>query len=192
MTTTKQTLPQEAPTTIPRHKDTLMGFPVVLLSAAYEATHGEETGIVVPDVSALEAAIAVARVTLPYKLSGNEIRFLRKAIGMKAVDLAKFLAVDPAHFSRWENESGSAITTNAERVLRLRVAHALRHKAPGVDVEDDEILDMDFVAARSSIEPVTLMFERLFILKDRQKVPVWHFLGIEAVKEARKRLRVVA
>lgn len=189
---TRNTKPvNEVPKIIPRHKDTLMGLPIVLINAAYEAVHGDETGVVVPDIPALEAAIAVARASVPTKLSGNEIRFLRKAIGMKAQDLAKFLDVTPETFSRWENDSGSPISTNPERVFRLRVVHALRDKTPGVMAKDDVILDMNFVPFRTTLNPVTLVFYRLAILQDGCPQQVWHFIGTEA-EETRKRLRVVA
>lgn len=183
---------KETPKNIPRHKDTLMGLPIVLLNAAYEVSHGDETGVVVPDVQALEAALAVARVTLPTKLTGSEIRFLRKAIGIKAVNLAKFLDVTAETFSRWENGNGAAISTNAERVLRLRVLHSLREKAPAVPAKDDKILDMDFIAARTSLDPVTIIFERPIVLREGRLEAVWYFVGTEAIEEPRRRLRVVA
>jgi hypothetical protein len=174
---------------IARHKDNLMGIPVVLLNAAHTEMHGEETGVVVPDVRALEAAIAVARTTVAYKLSGDEVRFLRRAINEKSATLAKFLDMTPEHFSRLEN--GGALTTNAERVFRLRVMHQLRDKARGVKVKDDDILNMTFIPVRPSPEAVTLVFERLYVLDDL-KHQVWHFVGVDKSQEAGRTLRIVA
>src|SRR5262249_34268170 len=138
--------------------------------------HGDGGGIVVPDVMALEAAMAVARVTVSTKLSGEEIRFLRKALGMKAVDLAKFLDVTPETFSRWEN-GAIPISTNAERILRLRVVHALRLKTPGVPAKDEDILSMSFTPIRSSTEPTTLIFKRALVLSDESSREVWCYSG---------------
>lgn len=165
-------------TVVGRHRENLMGLPVVLLNAAFEAKHGDETGIVVPDVEALECAMAVARVMVPAKLAGNEIRFLRKVIGEKAVNLAKFLDVTAETFSRWEN-GAVPISTNPERILRLRVLHALRAKAPGVLATDDDILSMSFSSVRASTATTTLVFERAKILNGAQPKTVWCFLGTE-------------
>jgi len=164
--------------TIERHEETLMGLPVVLLNAAIQVEHGGEVGVVVPDVAALEPAMALARVTVPTKLSGKEILFLRKALGLKAVDLAKFLDVTPETFSRWEN-GAVPISTNPERILRLRVMHALRGRAPGVPAKDEDILNLSFSPVRSAAAPVTLVFERARVVKDGRSQEVWCFLETE-------------
>lgn len=175
---------------LPRYKDKLMGIPVVLLNAALECTHGNERGVVVPDVNALESAIALARVTISHKLSGIEIKYLRKAIGEKANKIADFLDMTPEHYSRLEN--GGTLATNAERIFRLRVAHALRSKVKGVVAKDDDILDMSFVPFRQSLEPVTLIFERLFVLDEGTPKQIWHFVGTDNVQESTRTLKVVA
>jgi transcriptional regulator with XRE-family HTH domain len=175
---------------LPRYKDKLMGLPVVLLNAAYECSHGEERGVIVPDVSELESAIALARVTIPEKLSGAEIKYLRKAIGEKANTIAVYLDLSPEHFSRLEN--GGALGTNAERIFRLRVARDLRPKARGVIAKDDTILNMTFVTFRHSLEPVTLIFDRLFMLDEDTPRLVWHFVGVDSVQEPARTLKVVA
>lgn len=175
---------------LPRYKDKLMGIPVVLLNAAIECGHGEERGVVVPDVNALESAIALARVTVSHKLSGVEIKYLRKAIGEKANKIAEFLDMTPEHYSRLEN--GGTLATNAERIFRLRVAHSLRNKAKGVVAKDNDILDMAFVPFRQSLEPVTLIFERLFVLDEGTPKQIWHFVGIDNAQESIRTLKVVA
>jgi len=162
--------------TIERHEENLMGLPVILLNAAVRGEHGDAAGIVVPDVIALEAAMAVARVTVSTKLSGKEIRFLRRALGIKAIDLAKFLDITPETFSRWEN-GAIPISTNAERILRLRIIHALRENAPGVPAKDEDILNMSFSPVRSSTEPTTLIFERARVLNDGRSREVWCYSG---------------
>jgi transcriptional regulator with XRE-family HTH domain len=190
MTTTNRAQEDRSRATIARYPDKLMGIPVVLLDAAYEVSHGEEKGVVVPDLKGLEAAIAVARTSVPFKLAGNEIRCLRRAIGEKARDIASFLDLTPEHYSRLENGTG-ALNTNAEKIFRLRVRHSLHERAKGVKVKDSDILDMTFVPVRPSLEPVTLIFDRLFVL-DSEPELVWHFIGIEQSQKSTKGLRVVA
>jgi transcriptional regulator with XRE-family HTH domain len=175
--------------TLPRYKDKLMGIPVVLLNAAYETSYQKETGVVVPDVNALEAAIAVARVTINFKLSGSEIKCLRKAVGKKANEIADFLDMTSEHYSRLEN--GGTLATNAERIFRLRIVHSLREKAKGVVAKDDDILNMTFVPFRSSLEPITLVFDRVNVLNEGLQ-EVWHFVGVDNVEEAAGVIRSVA
>jgi len=62
----------------------------------------------IPNVKGLHAAIADRLCQKPTPLTGTEVRFLRKEMGMKARELADFLGVSPVTVSRWE--------TGAERV----------------------------------------------------------------------------
>jgi DNA-binding transcriptional regulator YiaG len=162
-----------------RFVENLMGIPLVLINGAYEATQDGETCPVIPDPEGLEAAAAVARATMPDKLSGDEIRFLRRALRLKASVLAKFLDVTAETFSRWEN-GRETISANAERILRLRVVHALRKRAPGVKTDDGIILDMKIPSVRLLGSPAPLVFERRAMLRrNGDEEEVWHFRGRE-------------
>jgi len=158
---------------IPEFRDEAMGIPTILINSARRVTHDGEPGVIIPDIPGLEAAIAVARVTLPHKLSGREIRFLRRSMGLKAVALAKFLDVTPETLSRWEN-GPEAISTNAERVLRLRVLQTLKEKVIGIKVRSGDILDLKFSPVRLA-HPVALVFTRLSVLSDESLQEAWVF-----------------
>jgi DNA-binding transcriptional regulator YiaG len=170
---------------IPHHVENLMGIPLVLINGAYWTTHEGERFVAIPDQEGLEAAAAVARATLPDKLGGDEIRFMRRALRMKASDLAKRLDVAPETFSRWEN-GWDAITRNPERILRLRVVHALRSRAPGVQADDGMILDMAIPPLRLVGSPPALIFERRAMLRPNGgEEEVWFFRGREEMPENR-------
>ena len=47
--------------------------------------------VIIPNLQGLVAAIAVLRIAIPFKLSGSEIRFLRKAMEWPAKKLAEKL-----------------------------------------------------------------------------------------------------
>jgi putative zinc finger/helix-turn-helix YgiT family protein len=83
-----------------------------------------EFEIAVPRIEELHRAIAFAVVQKRERLSGIEVRFLRKYLGYAATDFARTIGVDKATVSRWENEK-EPIGTTADRLLRLMV---LRHK----------------------------------------------------------------
>jgi DNA-binding transcriptional regulator YiaG len=163
---------------LPRFLDKLMGVRVLLINSVFEVAQDGVTAPVVPDVQGLEAATAVARATVQDKLSGKEIRFLRKALCLKGTALADFLDVTGETLSRWENGK-DAISTNAERILRLRVLHGLRARAPGVQADTAALLDLKFLPFRASTEPTTLEFERVDALCENGEFKkVWIFRGI--------------
>ena len=51
-------------------------------------------------------------------MNGKEIRFLRRNMGLKAVELQEYLGVDNATISRWEHGSQN-ITPPHDRLLRM-------------------------------------------------------------------------
>ncbi len=91
----------------------LNGVPV------YGCPCGEEL-VELPRVHTLHTVIAQKLVTKPAPLSGPELRFVRKFVGLKAVDLAKDLGVSPVTVSRWENEEESIGKTN-DQLFRFRM-----------------------------------------------------------------------
>jgi DNA-binding transcriptional regulator YiaG len=177
--------------TLPEFLDEDMGIPVILIDAAYVAQSGDSSGVVVPDVAGLEASMAIARVMDDFKLGGKEFKFLRKAIGIKAVDLADFLGVTPETLSRWENGK-EPISTNAERVMRMRTYHSLRDKAPGVKADLDTLLNMKFKPVRLAGDG-TMTFKRMPVVKDGDLQIAWFHDGfrIRTANESSSRLRAL-
>jgi hypothetical protein len=175
---------------LPRFIDKLMGVRVMLINSVMEVSQDGETAPIVPDIEGLEAAIAVARSMVPDKLSGKEIRFLRKTLGQKGAELARFLDVRAETLSRWENGK-EVITTNAERVLRFRVVADLKQKAPGVEVDVAAVMSIKPSPFRMSTLPTTLVFEHVsaFVKGTRQKV--WLYQGISDEKEESDALPIV-
>jgi DNA-binding transcriptional regulator YiaG len=57
----------------------------------------------------------------PARLSGAEVRYLRKSLGWSGEDFAKHMGVDPSTVSKWENEK-EPIGTSSDRLLRLMIA----------------------------------------------------------------------
>ncbi len=69
----------------------------------------------VEELHFVTSKILVCKKTL---LSGCEIRFLRKEMGLKSNVLAKILSVDPATLSRWENSKGP-VDESSDKLLRV-------------------------------------------------------------------------
>jgi putative zinc finger/helix-turn-helix YgiT family protein len=84
---------------------------------------GEDALELKPVPSILDA-ITRAVLAKPAPLTGQEIRYLRKAAGLKSKELAEILAVDMITMSKWEREM-QPIKSSHERAIRLVVAGLL-------------------------------------------------------------------
>ena len=149
---------------IPRYqaRTELMGGMHVELIDVVQALVCKKCGTVlrtdIPDMPGLVAAVAVSRAKEPIKLSGQEIRFLRKAVGLTAKELASDLDVSEETVSRWEN-GHLAIGNSVERILRWKVCKALQDKAPAIEWDDNEILTTMQIMPVSA-EPLVISLNR--------------------------------
>lgn len=155
-------------------KEMAGGIKVVLVNDAVSGLVcqkcGNITKVDIPNLPGLIAAIAVCRSTEPTKLSGKEIRFLRRAMERTAKELAGDLDVTEETVSRWENDR-LAISTATERLLRYQVCLRLGDKAPAVDFEPEHVLyGMKIRAVRDAGEEATLMFWRT---PSKKREAVW-------------------
>src|SRR5579862_980907 len=83
-----------------------------------------ETERVIPRLAQLHRLLAATVAEQPEKLTGAEIRYLRKSLGWSGEDFAATFGVRPETISRWENDK-EPMGATAERLLRLA---ALREK----------------------------------------------------------------
>ena len=173
--------------TIPVHVEDLVGMRVAIVNSAQKigcAACGEES-ITIPDVPGLIAAAAVARIMMPVKLNGSEIRFLRKAIELQAKDLARILSVRPETLSRWENDK-EPIQVTPEKLLRVLVGTTIKgepdDKAPAMEFNAAAVIDMAIKPVRPSDgRPlVVLGLVNARLAQRRKLVPVWNEAESEA------------
>jgi putative zinc finger/helix-turn-helix YgiT family protein len=105
---------------------------------------GEEE-LVIPRIEKLHRAIAEKLAEQPARLTGPEIRFLRKHLGWSGEDFAATIGVRPETVSRWENEK-EPMGPTAERLLRLM---ALRER-PIASYPNERLADVAREDARAS------------------------------------------
>ena len=94
-----------------------------------------------PRMNGLMRTIALALITKPYKLDGQDIRFLRKFLGLGSEAFAAILDVDRSHLSRVEN-GVTPVSATADRLVRLiavGLGEGLEQKARDVIVKFTEI-----------------------------------------------------
>lgn len=163
---------------VDRYEDELMGIPVIIENAVVEYTDADgEKSYAIPDEPQLIASMAVARALMPKKLTGKEIRFMRKAMGLTQKEFADKMEIDPATASRWESD-GQALGGFAEKVLRYLVCTTLTERAPGVVFDPKMIADLKIIVARNAAaaekeEPLTFVRTPTRIPPKNLRQEVW-------------------
>lgn len=161
--------------TLAVYRDDLMGIPVVLLDSAIQEKCekcGMALATIIPDLDGLIAAVAVTRAMEPAKLTGQEIRFMRKAMDIPGKALAAVLEVKPETLSRWEN-SKDVMGPTSEKLLRMVTVGMMYRKAPAVDSDLQSIVNMRIQSVRSNLELPEMVFERIKIKLERKKENHW-------------------
>ena len=83
-----------------------------------------------PAVQVLHEAIAKDILSQRGSLRGEQLRFLRKEMGIKAKDFAEILGVTKVAVSRWENSAGP-LPAMTDRLIRcVFLLHRLKGKTP--------------------------------------------------------------
>ena len=77
--------------------------------------------ISIPRVVDLHRRIARALIEKATRLTGEEIRFLRRSLGWTGSEFAKHMGVADETVSRWENDA-APIGPQADRLLRMVIA----------------------------------------------------------------------
>ncbi len=85
---------------------------------------------IIPALDDLFRTIALALVTKPYRLAGEEVRFLRKHMGLTGDGFSRLLHIDKTTLSKWENND-DPVGTQSDLAIRMMVMSqnaALREK----------------------------------------------------------------
>jgi putative zinc finger/helix-turn-helix YgiT family protein len=77
--------------------------------------------VAIPHPARIHRAIALALANSPVRLTGEQLRFLRKHVGYSGGQLAKYLHTDKTKISKWERGE-DPIGPSIDRLVRLLVA----------------------------------------------------------------------
>jgi len=146
-------------------------FKVILhrsVRVTYSQDSGELISYSIPDLEGLIRTIVISRVLEPRKLSGADIRFIRKAIGVKQKDMAQRIETSHEHLSRCEAGAlvMSPTTEKLLRIFALKTAiklHKLKSCEAKTKLEDalDKLFDsIKPVAAHDASSELELHFHR--------------------------------
>lgn len=126
-------------------------FGIVLCNAVKQekcpVTHRVLTTFI-PNKTDLLKEAALARALCDRKFSSQELKFLRKAVNLKAIELAELLGISAEHLSRCEN--GDRVLSNAAEKLfrviilkrrydRLEVADKIIEKLSDANIDPNKI-----------------------------------------------------
>lgn len=104
--------------------------------------------VVIPRIEKLHEALALAVVKQEARLTGAEVRFLRKYLGYSGADFATLIGVSAETVSRWENDR-ETMGPSAERLLRMLVVH----KGP---VREYPVETLTRISAKARPKPIGL------------------------------------
>lgn len=100
-----------------------MGIPVELVRIqVIECSHCGNADPIIPNLDGLMHTIASAVVCHPFRLTGGEVRFLRKFVNKSAVEFSRYLDLDPTSLSRIENDR-TPIGNGTDKLIRLVVVN---------------------------------------------------------------------
>ena len=77
-----------------------------------------ERSVSIPAIMELHRVIGIALVTKDTALTGKEIKFLRKNIGISGKVFAEVIGIDRSTLSRWENDN-QVVSKSNDRLIRL-------------------------------------------------------------------------
>lgn len=158
--------------TVPEYFTEEYGIPLVLINSARVQTCNmckAELSTVVQYPNRLIAAAAVGRIVESAKLTGPEIKFLRKALEKSASELAELLEVTPETISRWENDK-YPISPSMEKLLRIYTGVLLSEKAPAIDFSPQKVLSLEITSVHDIGKPAVMALE-LVKVKARRGEP---------------------
>jgi len=138
--------------------DKLLGLPGITVEDGVEeerCTRCRKKGTTFPNLAGLLAASGLARVLIPLKLNGTEIRFLRKQLGWTHPVMAERLGVREETVSRWENDR-EVMNVPAEKLFRLCIGRRLKKRARLIPFDSESIEEMQIRPVRDAKRQVQI------------------------------------
>jgi putative zinc finger/helix-turn-helix YgiT family protein len=106
---------------------------------------------IMENMSGLMRALALAVIEKPYRLSGEEVRFLRKYLRLTGEEFSRLIHVDKTTLSKWENNE-DRVGDQSDRLIRL-VAVGL---GEGLKRESEHVI-RSFPQIKSKPHPVGIL-----------------------------------
>ncbi len=114
------------------YRDRESGLPNVVLQGVEVADCPKcgNSDVMIPRLAKVHRAIAQALVNSPARLTGEQLRFLRKHLGLSGDQMGSYLHTDRTKISKWEN-GVDRIGPTMDRLIRLVAATLDSELLPG-------------------------------------------------------------
>ena len=109
------------------HTEDLGGVVVKVLNAVQvlRCDNCKTEMLAIPDMDGLCRATAISRSLNPVRLSGREVKFLRRVLDMTQVKFAEAMELAPESVSRWENDA-RGIGGACEKLVRHNICAIIK------------------------------------------------------------------
>jgi putative zinc finger/helix-turn-helix YgiT family protein len=127
------------------YRYTESGVPDIVLQGVWVADCPQcgNSDVSIPRLAKIHREIARAIANSPARLTGPQLRFLRKHLGLNGEELSRYLHTDKTKISKWETEE-DRIGPSTDRLIRLLAAaldEELRPQIAAVAEHLPQILD---------------------------------------------------
>ncbi len=164
---------------------TVLGTPFkVFLSNGVETKPDKKTGKMkteIKDLPGLIASVVQSRVLHPRKLSGDDLKYIRSALGMRSNAIAEILEITPEHYSRCET-GVKTLSSSVEKFYRMYafLQAACKNKAlhDCMKESDQESFEAPTPEEAEEAEEAIVAFRSVFI---DMKIETFHNAGEELV-----------
>jgi DNA-binding transcriptional regulator YiaG len=152
----------------PEHIEDLGGVVVKVLNAVvvHRCASCSDEMTAIPDIHGLVRGAATARALNPTRLSGKEVRFMRRALDMTQRDFAAAMDLSHEHVSRWENDH-KGVGGASEKLVRHNLCALLQNE--NVCVYDPKVIaNMKFRPLKegATLPPIEMVRVRITHRKD--------------------------
>ncbi len=128
------------------HTEDLGGVVVKVLNAVQvlHCAKCETEMVAIPDEDGLARATAISRALIPIRLSGREVKFLRRVLDMTQPEFAKAMDLAAESVSRWETDA-RGVGIACEKLVRHNTCALLYKDTRGSQYDPAVIAHMQFV-----------------------------------------------
>ncbi len=159
---------------LPDYEADLGGIRVRLIHSVIREARDtrDDASIEIPGLEDLAKTVALARALIPVRLSGPEVRFLRRALDMTGREFAEAMDLTPETVSRWEN-GGRGVGGYSEKLLRHNVCALLHGDVRAIAYDPAEITRMKILDVADGFELPPLAFRRVVVKGGFEAVEAW-------------------
>ncbi len=167
----------------PEHTEDLGGVVVKVLNAVQVLSCEKcKTELVaIPDLDGLARATAISRALNHVRLSGREVKFLRRVLDMTQVKFAEAMELTAESVSRWETDA-RGVGGACEKLVRHNICALLYKDAKGRPYDPAVITNMRIVELPegSTLPPIEMVRVRISTSSTDAESDSWGEMAVAA------------